>query len=635
MQRWLRRLRPGREGPRAAASPAVSATAGLDFTEVEGALALYATALSGGRLRVMSNTGAARGSYTDGRTIFLPPRIDLFPDPTDARRLYRVMTAWKVLQATSGYLEAGDLRGVEHYGAALALYEALAGEWLDRRLVATWPGLADDLALLRADALARRDGVAPRTLPEALLRTLVAAPLATPPDPAALVAAVEQVGLDPAAGARLAAVPEALVAPGPELCRDLAIELARVTPLDPDEPAPEAIHYRGRLRPDLIRRPAAVVEGDDEGKDEARDDRRKPPPRATARGLPIHVEARTPEQFAARDRRASSGGRQAIQLSLGDREPPVTFQQVPLTEEDKVGALLFDEWDYIRGMYLPEWCAVRERRPRGGSSEPVERILRQNRALITRLKQQFEALRPERLRLTRQFDGDALDLDAIVADHADRRAGFAPSDKLYSRVLERERNIALGCLVDLSGSTGAWIDDDPRNDQVIEVTRRALVLLCEALSVLDDRYAIYGFTGGTRKRCEITVVKGFDERYGETVKGRIAGLSPGSYTRIGPAVRYTTRALIQQPARVRLLLLISDGRPNDFDGYGGRYGIEDTRRALIEARQQGVATFALTIDAEARDYMPHMFGGGHYVVVEDVPALALRLAEVYRRLTLP
>src|SRR5690606_6815108 len=199
----------------------------------------------------------------------------------------------------------------------------------------------------------------------------------------------------------------------------------------------------------------------------------------------------------------------------------------------------------------------------------------------------------------------------------------------------RERNIALGCLVDLSGSTGAWIDDDPRNDQVIEVTRRALVLLCEALSVLDDRYAIYGFTGGTRKRCGITVVKGFDERYGETVKGRIAGLSPGSYTRIGPAVRYTTRALIQQPARVRLLLLISDGRPNDFDGYGGRYGIEDTRRALIEARQQGVATFALTIHAEARDYMPHMFGGGHYVVVEDVPALALRLAEVYRRLTLP
>lgn len=305
-----------------------------------------------------------------------------------------------------------------------------------------------------------------------------------------------------------------------------------------------------------------------------------------------------------------------------------------MSDEEKAGAALYNEWDYRQDDYLPEWCAVRQRHPRAGSSEAVEKILRQHAPLVTRLKQQFEALRPERLRLTRQLDGDDLDLSSIVEAHADRRAGHSPTEKLYSRALERDRNIALGCLIDLSGSTGAWIDDDPRNDQVIEVTRRAIVFLCEAMTMLDDRYAIYGFTSSTRKRCDLSIVKGFDETYGETVKGRISGLAPGAYTRIGPAVRHTTQALIRQPARLRLLMLISDGRPNDFDGYGGRYGIEDTRKALLEARQSGVATFALTIDAEARDYMPYMFGPSHYVVVENVPALSTRLADVYRRLTL-
>jgi nitric oxide reductase NorD protein len=322
-----------------------------------------------------------------------------------------------------------------------------------------------------------------------------------------------------------------------------------------------------------------------------------------------------------------------VQLSIGDREPTMTFQQVALTDAEKAGALLYDEWDYRINRYLPEWCAVKLRHPRGGSTEAVDRIVRQNSALIARLKQQFEALRPERVRLTRQLDGDDLDLDAIVNAHADRRAGYSTDEKFYSRTLERERNIALGVLVDLSGSTGAWIDDDPRTDQVIEVTRRAIVFLCEALTMLDDRYALFGFTSSTRKRIDIPVIKGFDEQYSQLVKGRIAGLAPGSYTRIGPAVRHVAHTLRQQPARVRLLLLVSDGRPNDFDGYAGRYGIEDTRKALLDARQHGVATFALTIDAEARDYMPYMFGRNHYVVIEDIRTLAIKLADIYRRLT--
>ncbi|HUZ02261.1 MAG TPA: hypothetical protein VMU89_18085 [Thermomicrobiaceae bacterium] len=627
MPSWLSRLLPTRGD----AESVGSATTALPFTELEGTLALYVTALSGGTLRVNATAGAARGSYSDGRTIFLPPEIDLFADPSDARRLYRATAAWKVLQVRSGGLDLGHLPGSDRPGVALALYEVLHGEWLDRRLAALWPGLASDLAQLRADALSRRaahdTGADP--LPEALLRALLALPLDAPVVETDLRVALPLIGPEPSRHIADAVV-SALTADDLDASRRVALDLAPLAPAgNGAEPGP-AVHYRGRIRPDVLLRPALPPE-DDEVTTKAG----AGAPRGTRRDEPLVVEARSPEPHAVRDRRASSsGGRHAISLSLGDREPTLTFQQVPLTEAEKADAALYDEWDYRQGLYLPEWCAVRQRRPRGGNAEPVERILRRHAPLVKRLKEQFEALRPERLRLNRQFDGDDLDLDAIVDDHADRRAGFSPGEKLYSRTLERERNIALACLVDLSGSTGAWVDDDPRNDQVIEITRRALVFLAEALTVLDDRYAVYGFSGATRKRCDVSVVKAFDETYGETVKGRIAGLAPGNYTRIGPAVRHATLALTRQPARLRLLLLISDGRPNDFDGYGGRYGIEDTRRALIEARQKGVATFALTIDAEARDYMPHMFGRSQYVVVEDAPALATKLADVYRRLTL-
>lgn len=602
------------------AAQAAAQTVRLPFSEVEGSLALYVTALSDGHLRISGTAGAASGSYSDGRTIFFPSEINGFDTRADARRLYRVMAAWKVLQVRCGALDIQSLLAGEHAASALGLYEILHGEWLDRMLIARWPGLRNDLAHLRADALRRRtvQGDANGNPHESLLRQLLEHPLDALP---------QRSQLEERTGIAWPGFEDALAATTITPIRKLTLEIApSLAPASGG--GPPFVHYRGRIRYDQIR--ATTPIDFDAGMSESS---AAPPSRTKSRHDPLVVDVRSTEQHNARERKASRGGRQPVQLSMGNREPTMTFQQVPLSDAEKAGALLYDEWDHRINAYQKDWCAVRLRHPKGGSTEPVDRILRQNAPLIARIKQQFEALRPERARLTRQLDGDELDLDAMVDAHADRHAGFSPGEKLYSKILERERNIALGVLIDLSGSTGAWIDDDPRNDQVIEVTRRAIVFLCEALTMLDDRYALFGFTSSTRKRIDLSVVKAFDEQYTQAVKGRIAGLAPGSYTRIGPAVRHVARSLLQQPARVRLLLLISDGRPNDFDGYGGRYGIEDTRKALLDARQRGVATFALTIDAEARDYMPYMFGRGHYVLIEDVRALSTKLADIYRRLT--
>jgi nitric oxide reductase NorD protein len=630
MRDWLQRFGLRSNGRREHTTPDATR---LTFPQVESALALYVKALSDSRLRVMSSNLARQGSYSDGRTIFVPPEVDIFPSLTEARRLYRVMSAWKVLQVKTGSLALDQLPDPSVDHETFLLYEVLSGEWLDRTMAAIWPGLAADLTALRADALRRRAAAASPPKGhgvEPLLRALLTLPLDQPFRESDLsrieraIPAPDRTLLD-----MVRATGDILHADRPEESLRLASEFARQNGTTANG-VPPAVHYRGRIRPDMLKPPERMTIDDLAGDQPASgsNNRRRPP-----RGAPMQVEGRVPPPPRKNRHHGPTGGRQSLQLSLADPHPTRTFQQVALTEQEKAGAHLYREWDYNRGVYLPEWCALRTRRPRGGSADSVERILRQHAALVRHIKQQFEALRPERLRLTRQLDGDDIDLGSYVEAHADRFAGLSATEKLYSRTLEKERNIALACLIDLSGSTGAWIDDDPRNDQVIEVTRRAIVFLCEALSVLDDRYAVYGFTGSTRKYCEFSTVKGFDESYGETIKGRIAGLGPGSYTRMGPAIRHTARNLVHQAARVRILMLISDGRPNDFDGYGGRYGIEDTRKALIEARQMGVSTFAVTIDAEARDYMPYMFGPGHYIVVEDTPALATKLSDIYRRLT--
>jgi nitric oxide reductase NorD protein len=159
------------------------------------------------------------------------------------------------------------------------------------------------------------------------------------------------------------------------------------------------------------------------------------------------------------------------------------------------------------------------------------------------------------------------------------------------------------------------------------------VLLCEALERLGDRYAIHGFSGYTHTRCDSYRVKDFAEPYDAKVQARISGIRPQDYTRMGVAIRHLTRKLLAVEARTRVLIVLSDGRPDDEDGYRGDYGIEDTRQAVLEARGRGVHPFCITIDDQAQAYLPHVFGPAGYVLVEKVDRLPLRVSEIYRRMT--
>ncbi len=292
--------------------------------------------------------------------------------------------------------------------------------------------------------------------------------------------------------------------------------------------------------------------------------------------------------------------------------------------ESLKGAILYDEWDFRRQGFRHNWCHLLEKdiQPSGGTF--ISTALNEHRGVIKQLKRQFEQMRSHHRFVGRQRDGDDIDLDALTDALADHQAGIPPSERLFVRQLRDQRDIAALFLVDMSSSTEGWVG---------KAIKESLLVMTEAMESLGDRYAIYGFSGMRRTRSEVFRVKKMDEPYSETVQGRIAALGPKDYTRMGPPIRHFSKILSEVEARVRLLIILTDGKPEDYDDYKGEYAIEDTRHALIEAKNLGIHPFCITIDHEAQEYISHLFGEVNYLFIDDVKKLPRRMPDMYRILT--
>ncbi len=284
----------------------------------------------------------------------------------------------------------------------------------------------------------------------------------------------------------------------------------------------------------------------------------------------------------------------------------------------------YDEWDYRRGDFRKNWCSIHEKDIPLSQSNFLHSTLDKYHGQIVRLRYQFEMMRTSERFVRRQRDGEDIDLDALVDSLADVKAGLPPSDRLFVRLKRDERDIAVLFLIDMSNSTQGWIG---------RVIKESLVLMCEALEVVGDRYGIYGFSGMRRLRSDFFHIKHIDESYDKEVKERISSIAPREYTRMGPAIRHATDILEAVDSRVKLLITLSDGKPEDYDDYKGEYAIEDTRHALIEAKSAGVHPFCITIDRHAHDYMAHMYGEINYILIDDARKLPRKMPEIYRALT--
>ncbi len=293
----------------------------------------------------------------------------------------------------------------------------------------------------------------------------------------------------------------------------------------------------------------------------------------------------------------------------------------------KAGVFKYPEWNYLKKAYQEDYSTLRETTAEDADRGFADKVLKTRHGLIKKLRRQFELLTPELRPLRRQIDGGDIDIDALISATADRLAGRGFEDRLYIRDARAARDMSVLFLTDLSMSTETWVGEK----RVIDHEKEALLLLCESMKELRDRYGVYGFSGRNRSGCRYYHVKGFDEPYTDKVRERIGALVPIGYTRMGPAIRHAAGLLEKERARVRLLFIVSDGKPNDMDIYEGRYGLEDTAMAIRETKKAGITPFCLTVDNSAGAYLPRLFGKGHYVVLSDAQKLASSLPVLFAR----
>jgi len=319
--------------------------------------------------------------------------------------------------------------------------------------------------------------------------------------------------------------------------------------------------------------------------------------------------------LSANQQRAASALKMDLDLS------PVTAGG-----EQLKGEHTYPEWNYRKQRYQPNHCRVLTALQEEEAASEV--LDAETRRRVHRVRRQFEALRPRREWLRGQVDGNELDMDAVVRAHCDFRAAGQNTPGLYMATRAQARDLAISILIDVSLSTDAWVEDR----RVIDIEKEALLVLSHGLASCGDDYSIYSFTSHRRHRVWVNTLKTFDEKMSELTERRIAALKPGHYTRMGAAIRHVAGELAERANRHRLLLVLSDGKPNDSDYYEGRYAIEDTRRAIMEARRQELKVFGVTIDRDAQQYIAHLFGPGGYAMVHKPEHLANALPGIYQQI---
>jgi nitric oxide reductase NorD protein len=291
--------------------------------------------------------------------------------------------------------------------------------------------------------------------------------------------------------------------------------------------------------------------------------------------------------------------------------------------EALAGAFTYPEWNHRARSYMPDHCRVLD-----APAEPGSGFVPDPRR-VRAVRRQFEALRPRRILQPRQVDGSELDLDALLTARADLAATGRGSDRIWQSARQIERDLSVAFLIDTSRSTEAAIGDT----SVIDVARETMAALAAGIDAAGDALGIWGFSSLRRDRVFLTRCKDFDAPMGPDITARIGALRPGHYTRLGAAIRHVAAQLADRPSARKLLIVLTDGKPNDLDHYEGQHGIEDSHMAVREARRAGLSLHGVVIDADGQDWFARIFGRGGFTLLPDPERLTRALPDIYRTLT--
>jgi nitric oxide reductase NorD protein len=287
---------------------------------------------------------------------------------------------------------------------------------------------------------------------------------------------------------------------------------------------------------------------------------------------------------------------------------------------------LIDEWDYRKNDYLVNYVRIKPQVT--VNITPIE-LPKRLKKTVKKIQGELDLLELDRIKNDRLPYGDELNIDTWI-DYKGHLNKSTHHQNFYTTYEKKTRDISTLILADVSLSTEGGITQDVR---IIDVIKDGLMVFSEAMEKLNDKFAIYSFSSLQNKKVYFNIIKNFKDKYDSLIRGRIDAMQPYYYTRLGAAIRESAKILEKQQSSNKLLLIISDGKPNDEDRYDGRYGIEDTKKAIEEVKKKGITPFCITVDLDAKEYLTYLFGRNGYAVVRDGQKLPKVIPEVYINLT--
>ncbi|MFZ2890385.1 nitric oxide reductase activation protein NorD, partial [Sulfuricurvum sp.] len=285
-----------------------------------------------------------------------------------------------------------------------------------------------------------------------------------------------------------------------------------------------------------------------------------------------------------------------------------------------------DEWDYKKEFYLKNYVCIKP--IISLHTEPIELPKRLQKMMRT-IQSELDLMELDRIKRDNLPYGDEINIESWI-DYKGHQNRSNHPQRFFQTFERKIRDMSTLILADVSLSTEAGITQEIR---VIDMIQDALMVFSESLYRLQDRFAIYTFSSIKNKKVNFHIIKNFKEKYSDDIRGRIHAIKPGYYTRMGAGIRESAKILEKQQSANKLLLILSDGKPNDVDRYDGRYGIEDTKKAIEEAKKKGITPFCITIDIDAKEYLPYLFGRNSYAVIRDAKKLPKVLPKIYMNLT--
>ncbi|TMU56135.1 nitric oxide reductase activation protein NorD [Flagellimonas algicola] len=295
--------------------------------------------------------------------------------------------------------------------------------------------------------------------------------------------------------------------------------------------------------------------------------------------------------------------------------------------DDKGYFVSYDEWDFTKRNYKENFCKVYPKTIAKTNPDYYREAVSKNRSTLLGLRKMLTTVNNKYQQQRRQTQGEEFDLDAITDLFVDVNTGHTPSEKIYLCKRKKEKDLSILLLLDSSLSSDGYA----AGNRVIDVEKQVSILFGEILEEFNIDFSINSFYSKTRNHSSYITMKGFDEDWNRA-KFKIGAIEPNGYTRIGPALRHSGALLDKRDTKNKWVILISDGKPNDYDRYEGKYGINDIKQALRELNERQINSYALAIEAQAKYYLPQMFGQNHYQILTTPVELLQSLVKLYERI---